>query len=317
MKKREFLKGAASLAVSAAMRGRLRAARKGFSTTYTYKTVHGCAIQADVYRSALSGRKPVLVWIHGGALIFGSRRDPPEWLNPEGQYELVSIDYRLAPETKLPEIIEDLRDAYMWLVEEGPGLFPMDPERICMSGESAGGYLTLMSGFCVSPRPRVLLSLSGYGDITQPWYTRPSAFYEKMAGVTEAEARSAVGGICVTGSDGDDDPRFKFYLYCRQHGTWPEEVTGHDPATDRKWFDPYCPIRNVTAEYPATVLIHGSGDTDVPYEESVHMDVRLAQAGIKHEFLHVPGGRHCLEGDAPAVRASVFEQAREFVRRHL
>ena len=45
-------------------------------------------------------------------------------------YAIVSIDYRLAPETKLPGIIDDLRDAFRWVREQGPSRFGIDPERI-------------------------------------------------------------------------------------------------------------------------------------------------------------------------------------------
>jgi acetyl esterase/lipase len=45
--------------------------------TYTYKTVEGCEIQADVYRAEGHAVRPVVVWIHGGALIVGSRQGVP------------------------------------------------------------------------------------------------------------------------------------------------------------------------------------------------------------------------------------------------
>ena len=49
----------------------------GFSkTTYCYKQVGDCKIQADVYRVDGSSRRPALVWIHGGALIVGNRAGP-------------------------------------------------------------------------------------------------------------------------------------------------------------------------------------------------------------------------------------------------
>ena len=41
---------------------------------------------------------------------------------------LVSIDYRLAPETQLPEVIADVEDAFRWIRKEGPKLFGADPE---------------------------------------------------------------------------------------------------------------------------------------------------------------------------------------------
>ena len=144
--------------------------------TYTYKTVPGCNIQADVYRAPGDGVRPVILWIHGGALIMGNRSgintvQLQEYLN--AGYTVVSIDYRLAPETKLKAIIEDLQDAYRWVREKGPDLFQADPHRIAVIGHSAGGYLTLMAGFCLNPRPRALVAFYGYGDIAGKWYSDP------------------------------------------------------------------------------------------------------------------------------------------------
>ena len=150
--------------------------------TYTYKIVENCEIQADVYRAPDDALHPVIVWLHGGALIVGHRVN----INPEqldmyinAGYSLVSIDYRLAPEVKLKSIIEDVQDAFKWLSGEGPELFNIDPERIAVIGHSAGGYLTLMTGFCVEPRPKALVSFYGYGDIAGEWYSRPDQFYRE------------------------------------------------------------------------------------------------------------------------------------------
>ena len=198
MNKREFLKAAAAVAVSIAVRRSPGAEPQPIPKTYIYKTAGGCQVKADVYGSDATLRKPAILWIHGGALIFGSRESPPQWLNPDGRYIVVSIDYRLAPETKLAAIVEDLQDAYRWVREEGPGSFRMDPERVAVAGQSAGGYLTLMTGFSVSPVPRALLSLSGYGDITLPWYSRPDPFYLRQPLVSKEEAYQSVGTACVS-----------------------------------------------------------------------------------------------------------------------
>ena len=114
--------------------------------TICYKHVGELAIQADVYRVPGRTWQPVIVWIHGGALIAGNREAIAPWqveLYLQAGFCLVSIDYRLAPETKLPEIIADLRDAIRWVRRCGPGLFGLDPERLAVIGHSAGGYLTL------------------------------------------------------------------------------------------------------------------------------------------------------------------------------
>src|SRR5205085_9243165 len=132
---------------------------------HTYKTVGDLKIQADVYRPDDAKVRPVVVWIHGGALITGNRAGVPKNLldlcRDEG-YALVSIDYRLAPEVKLPEIISDLEDAFRWLREQGPKLAHLDPHRLVVTGGSAGGYLTLMSGLRVKPKPLALVAYWGY-----------------------------------------------------------------------------------------------------------------------------------------------------------
>ncbi|MBI2942046.1 MAG: prolyl oligopeptidase family serine peptidase [Chloroflexi bacterium] len=52
------------------------------------------------------------------------------------------------------------------------------------------------------------------------------------------------------------------------------------------------PILHVTRDYPPTLLLHGDQDTDVPYEQSVTMAARLAEAEVAHELVTIPGGGH-------------------------
>ncbi|MAG36050.1 MAG: hypothetical protein CL878_07390, partial [Dehalococcoidia bacterium] len=137
----------------------------------------GCPVKLDVYPAVGAGPTPVLVWIHGGALISGGRAlrgEARTWLRERcvsAGYTVVSIDYRLAPETKLPAIVEDVQDAFRWVRGAGADRFNLDPDRIGVLGHSAGGYLTLMSGYSVEPRPNVLVSFYGYGDLIGEWYS--------------------------------------------------------------------------------------------------------------------------------------------------
>jgi len=281
--------------------------------TFVYKTVPGCDIKADVY----PGGKTAAVWIHGGALILGSRRlsRDSRVLRSliEADFTVISIDYRLAPETKLPEIIEDIRDAFRWLRTDA-GSLGIDRGRVVVCGGSAGGYLTLMSGFRVKPRPKALVSYWGYGDIVGPWYSRPDPFYLKQPAVTREEALSAVGKSPLSEPPPKNN-RGRFYLHCRQQGTWPKEVAGRDPDTDDAWFNPYCPIRNVTRDYPPTMLVHGTADTDVPYEQSKQMVERLRREGVEHQLVTVPGGGHGIGNIPPAQQDDIYRKAAEFMRK--
>ena len=287
--------------------------------TIAYKTVQNCEIRADIYRAVRGPAKsPVIVWIHGGALIMGSRKSlHPQQLRRylENGYAVASIDYRLAPETKLSSIVGDVQAAFRWVREEGPSLFGIDPDHMAVIGHSAGGYLTLMAGFCVSPRPKALVSFYGYGDIVGDWYTKPDPYYCQQPLVSRESAYESVGDSAVSEGEGDRHP---FYLYCRQRGIWPKEVSGYDPETHPSAFVPFCPIRNVSQEYPPTLLLHGDKDTDVPYQQSVMMAEEFVRAGVEHELITIPGGGHGfdLDVDSPATR-SAFEAVLAFLTKHL
>ena len=288
-------------------------------STYTYKTVGDLRIRADVYRKPGDIETPAILWLHGGALISGNRRglnavQAEKYL--DAGYTIVSIDYRLAPQAKLPDIIEDLVDAYRWLRADGPKLFRIDPNRIAVVGHSAGGYLTLMAGFRLSPRPAALVSFYGYGDIAGAWYSRPDPFYNRQPAVAKEEAYQAVGTRLISEDAGGS--RGRFYLYTRQQGLWPMEVTGHDPDKEPRVFDPMCPVRNVTKDYPPTLLLHGDRDTDVPYEQSVLMAKELERHGIPHEFISMPGRGHGFDGAMwdPEI-AQTFDRVLAFLKKQL
>ena len=240
--------------------------------TFIYKTVGNTAIKADVYRLAGDDPRPVIVWFHPGGLIMGSREmlpaDERERFRDTG-FVVVAIDYRLAPETKLPEILKDVEDAHRWVREEGPRLFQVDPNRIAAVGASAGGYLALMAGARVRPALQAVVSFYGYGDIAGEWYSHPSPFYRKQQLVTRADAYKAVGTRVI--SESPATTRNDFYVYCRQNGLWPREVVGFKPTTSSETLATYSVERLVTPAYPATLLLHGNKDVDVPFEMSERM----------------------------------------------
>ena len=139
------------------------------------------------------------------------------------------------------------------------------------------------------------MSFWGYGDIAGTWYSRPDAFYRRQPLVVRGRGPRPVGTTEVA-EPPTGNQRGRFYLYCRQNGLWPREVAGHDPDTEPRAFDRFCPVRNLSTKFPPTLLIHGTKDTDVPHEQSVVMDRELARHGVPHEFISVPGAGHGLGG---------------------
>ncbi|WP_083642819.1 alpha/beta hydrolase [Christiangramia flava] len=85
---------------------------------------------------------PVIIWFHGGGLTGGSK-ELPDALTGKG-YCVVGAGYRLSPKVKAAESVYDAAEAVAW-VFRNIEKFHGDPERIFVSGHSAGGYLALMS----------------------------------------------------------------------------------------------------------------------------------------------------------------------------
>lgn len=118
-----------------------------------------------------------VLYIHGGAFIAGSpnsHRTITSSYSAEIGAAVLAIDYRLMPEHRRQDGINDCRAAYRWLLENGPeGQSP--PERLYVSGDSAGGNLSLVISAWARDaglrRPDAVIALS---PLTDSAYASPS-----------------------------------------------------------------------------------------------------------------------------------------------
>lgn len=289
--------------------------------TFVYKKVGELEIKLDVHRADDELKRKVAVWIHGGALINGGRQGIDGRVKKDmlgAGYALVSIDYRLAPETLLPGIVEDLEDAFKWIRAEGPGRFNADVSKIAVLGGSAGGCLTLASGYRVQPPPDALVSFWGYGDLIGPWYSQPSPHpRHTRVKIDKAGAMKTLEGPPVANAADRKSNGGAFYQFCRQQGLWPKLVSGFDPHTDPQKFFPYMAVKNVTEYYPPTLMIHGTLDTDVPHEQSVMMAEQFSKHSVPHRLISIENGEHGLGGGDRAAIAAAYAAVLPFVRKHL
>jgi acetyl esterase/lipase len=92
-------------------------------------------------RADLADDAPVLLYLHGGSYVFGSSRthgDLIARLVLAAEARALALNYRLAPEHPFPAALEDTVAAYRWLLSTG-----VDPKRVVIAGDSAGGGLAV------------------------------------------------------------------------------------------------------------------------------------------------------------------------------
>ncbi len=96
-----------------------------------------------IYRPTVCRSTAALFWIHGGGMIIGQASQDDQWCATTAQrlgIVVVSVDYRLAPEYPFPAPLDDCWAGWHWLQQHAATL-GVDPARVVLSGESAGGGL--------------------------------------------------------------------------------------------------------------------------------------------------------------------------------
>ncbi len=120
----------------------------------------GTAIPVRIYTPTGPGPFPMLVWFHGGGWVLGDldSADPvARHLTVGAGCVVISVDYRLAPETKFPGPADDCYAATQWAIQQAAALNG-DPDRVAVGGDSAGGNLA--AAVALMARDRKSMSLA-------------------------------------------------------------------------------------------------------------------------------------------------------------
>jgi acetyl esterase/lipase len=226
------------------------------------------------------GPFPAVVCIHGGGFRAG-HRDGYNTLClrlAERGYVAITVSYRLAPKYQFPAAVHDVKAAVRWL-RANAGKYHVDPQRIGVTGGSAGGHLAQFLGVTAGVR-----QFEGEGG--------------------HPEQSSAVA--CVVNVYGPSD-------FTQSYGKSVDAAEvlplflGGNVQQERRRHILASPLYWVTPEAAPTLCIHGTEDKYVAHEQAVWLIDRLKASEVPAELLTLPGAGHGFKGeDAQKADAALF-----------
>ena len=222
--------------------------------------------------------RPAFLNMHGGGYIFGSAGQFNPFLQAVAQNcgcLVVSVDYRLAPETHFPGSLEDNYAALRWLYKNADEL-GVNRKRIAIGGESAGGGLSAQLAIAARDRREIpiLFQLLIYPAL------------DDRTGSTRQPPPSIGQFIWSAGSN-----RFAWTSFLGVPAGSPTVPAGAVPAR----------VENLAGLPPAFI---GVGALDLFVDEDVEYARRLINAGVPTELLVIPGAYHGFDELVPDAAVS-------------
>lgn len=222
-----------------------------------YNTNKDVPLSLNFYPSAIAGKKPCIVSVHGGSWAGGDNSELPElndYLAEQG-YNVAAINYRLAPKYQTPAPVTDVAEAFAYLKAHA-GELNIDTNNFVLLGRSAGAQIALLAAY-THPEPGLKGVIDFYGPADMVW--------------------------------GYSIPSNKWIMDSRK--VMENYIGGSYPAVPQKYLD-CSPLEFVSKQSVPTLLIHGGNDVLVAPEHSRRLDKKLTENGVKHFWLKLPWATH-------------------------
>ena len=273
----------------------------GYSLTpnITYHRAGGQDLTLDVYRPrAASEPTPTLIYIHGGGWTNGSRQASALTVLPylEMGWSVVNISYRLADAAHAPAAVEDCRCALRWVYRNAEQ-FNFDLDRIVVTGNSAGGHLSLTTGMLPASAG---LDRQCPGDRRRTWPTgNPSTAELKVAAIINWYGITDVHDLAhrPAGTSGNFTE------------AWLGSRSDRDAVARR-----VSPTNYVNGDTPPILTIHGDADSIVPYDHATRLHELLDEWSVPNQLITVEGGGH--GGFSPEENQHIYAAIRAFLGEH-
>jgi len=260
-------------------------------------------LQMDLLIPEAAGKLPAVIFVTGGGFISSNRARLPQLRMhlAEKNFVVASINYRTVPNARFPQPVEDVKAAIRFLKANAPR-FNVNAEKICLVGDSAGGYLAAFAavtngakifnvGDNLNHSSEILAAVDLYGisDLTQIAATFPPEIknqYNSAGSVTSLFVNGvpAFGGV---------DGGIVFN---------PRAAAAANP------------INYITKNSAPMLLMHGTADKVVSPAQSELLFQALRTQGVEAEFYLIPGANHA---DIYWQQEEVFNVMTQFLKAHL
>lgn len=265
------------------------------------------ALAADVYVPSSPTPRGVVLVVHGGGWIQGSRRDVSAEsyrLASEGGLVTIAVSYRtdVTADGGWPAALEDVQNALSW-VRGRASEWGGDPDRVGLVGFSAGGHLALLVGEL---------------GLDRPWADQPSrgerpGRASRLVDAVVAWSPPIDLAALVPTSTGGPPPGCRGVRICESFWSHPivPAFVGCTPAQCPHSYSAASPLTHVGAGAAPTLLVNGTREL-TPLEPARRLERALKSAGVEARLVVVEG-----EGHANSLIREAWTEMLVFLRRHL
>jgi acetyl esterase/lipase len=261
-----------------------------------YRRKYGTALTMDVFIPKENANGAAVILAVSGAWRSSHDNIRPQFATEYAKrgYTVFAVVHGSSPRFSLPEILEDMHRAVRF-VRSRADQYKFDPDRIGMTGASAGGHLSLMLGTA---------GTAGNSDARDP-VDRFSSRVQAVACFFPPTDFLNYGepGKTLLGTDAARGFRapFDFQEFDDKTRAF---VTIHDPNRRVEIGKQMSPVYQVTPDDPPTLIIHGDADPLVPLQQSQLIIEKLKDALVPCDLIVKPGGAHGwpdIGNDVPAL----------------
>ena len=239
---------------------------------------------------------PLIVHIHGGGWIGGSKFPCPVAGMVLKGYAVASVEYRFSQKAKFPAQIQDCQAAIRWLRAHAKQ-YNFDSEHVGAIGGSAGGHLSALVG--TSGGKKVFAPIGGNEEQSDHVQAVCDIFGPSDFSTVVQQATEDKNVKNIFKFNTPSDP------YSSLIGT---------QLNDRAKADAVSPVHYVSKDNPPFLILHGTHDTLVPYAQSVELEATLKAQGVEAWLQTIPGGGH---GGPGFSKPAVLQLTQNFFDKYL